>query len=131
LVKLAAVNAVELLQSYPGLGPVEAWERSTMRLFGNCSSQNKGCPKGAFLGLCEEGLVKGVKRGQYTKSQKNKEYALRAIKYLRNHFEVESIEITDAWDFVTSGSGLTHNGQMDVVFALKEKGLFMVSSFKS
>lgn len=41
----------------------EAWKIVLIMLFGKgTSSQIKGCPKSAFLGLCEERLVKGVKK---------------------------------------------------------------------
>jgi hypothetical protein len=42
----------------------------------------KGSPKGTFLGLCEEGLVKGIDKGAYTKSIKNKTYGLATVKIL-------------------------------------------------
>ena len=35
------------------------------------SSQEKGCPKSAFLGLCEEGFIKEISKGKYTSSVKN------------------------------------------------------------
>lgn len=43
-----------------------------MVIFGESTSQRKGCPKGVYLGLCEEGLVKGIPKGKYTKSKKIK-----------------------------------------------------------
>jgi hypothetical protein len=46
------------------------------------SAQKKGCPRGAFLGLCEEGLVKGIPAGNYTTSKDNKAYAVRAAELL-------------------------------------------------
>jgi hypothetical protein len=42
------------------------------------TSRKKDCPRGAFLGLCEEGLVKGIPAGKYTASKDNKAYAVRA-----------------------------------------------------
>ena len=29
------------------------------------SSRKKGCPQSAFLGLCEDGYVKGIPQGRY------------------------------------------------------------------
>lgn len=50
------------------------------------SSIAKGCPKNTFLGLCEEGLVKEKKRkGNYTKSIKNKKYAISAVNILKTN----------------------------------------------
>ena len=81
---LAAVKAAELLSSdYKGESPNKAWDIATSELFGKgTSSQMKVCPKNAFLGLCEEGLIKGVTQGNYTNSKKNKDYATRAVEYL-------------------------------------------------
>jgi hypothetical protein len=47
--------------------------------------KKKGCPKGTFLGLCEEGLVKGIPKGNYTKSVKNKKYAIKAVTVLKQN----------------------------------------------
>lgn len=63
---------------------VEIWSKSAKEIFETKSSQEKNCPKCAFLGLCENGFVKGIPKGNYTKSVKNKEYALKAIEILKN-----------------------------------------------
>ena len=51
-----------------------------MKMFGEATTaQIKGCPKNAFLGLCEEGLVVDIEKGYYTErstSHKNKDYAI-------------------------------------------------------
>ena len=44
----------------------------------------EGLPEGRVLGLCEEGLVKGIPRGDYTRSQMNKQYAVNAVRALRH-----------------------------------------------
>jgi hypothetical protein len=39
---------------------------ATKEIFGEGTwGQIKGCPKNTFLGLCEEGIVKGVNKGNY------------------------------------------------------------------
>jgi len=85
------------------------------------SSQIKGCPRGAFLGLCEEGPVKGIPTGSYTKSAKNKLYAITAIRLL----ESGAIAVTplELWDLVMPRKNISHNSQMDVVLALWDRGL--------
>lgn len=47
---------------------VEMYLRAAHEVFTTKSSQVKGCTKGTFLGLCEEGLVKGIPKGNYTKT---------------------------------------------------------------
>ncbi|ARV16641.1 DUF6979 family protein [Polaribacter sp. SA4-12] len=79
-----ALTALKSAQNYKSsYSTIEIWSRSAKEVFPNSkSSQEKSCPKGTFLGLCEDGLVKGIPKGNYTKSVKNKEYALKAIEIL-------------------------------------------------
>nr|WP_208889497.1 hypothetical protein [Polaribacter sejongensis] len=77
-------TALKAAQNYKSSYSItEIYARAAKEVFETKSSQEKGCPKGTFLGLCEEGLVKGIPRGNYTKSVKNKEYALQAIEILK------------------------------------------------
>ena len=85
--------------------------------FDSISSQEKGCPKGTFLGLCEAGLVKGIPRGNYTKSVKNKEYALQAIEILKQSNKTYTPK--ELWAALNLGDKRS-NSQMDVVLALWE-----------
>ena len=56
----AAIEAIKLLASDSCHDPKDAWDKSTEEIFGRgTASQSKGCPRGAFLGLCEQGLIKG------------------------------------------------------------------------
>lgn len=62
----AALEAVRLFTKDIAKNPRDAWEKSTTEIFGKgTSSQKKGCPRGSFLGLCQEGLVKNIPSGQY------------------------------------------------------------------
>ncbi len=119
----SALEAVKLftLQSCPS--PREAWEEATKQIFGeNTDAQNKGCPRDAFLGLCEEGLIKGIPRGRYCNSIKNKKYALSALNYLRQDPSL-SRQPANLWEIVMDGEQKKHNSQMDVVLALWNSGL--------
>jgi hypothetical protein len=43
------------------ISPVARWESAMEKLYPtSAAARKKGCPRGAFLGLCEEGLVKGI-----------------------------------------------------------------------
>nr|WP_051348398.1 hypothetical protein [Peribacillus kribbensis] len=54
----AAVQAAELLINFTCKTPIDAWNEATTEIFGRGThSQKKGCPKGAFLGICEAGLL--------------------------------------------------------------------------
>ncbi len=122
----SAIHAVELVVSGKIDYPDEAWDISTSEKFGKgTSAQNKGCPKGAFLGLCEEGLIKGVPAGSYTKSKKNKAYALKAVQILKENPAVR-FDKRELWSKVMAGEDKKHNEQMDVVTSLWINGLIVI-----
>lgn len=102
--------------------PIEAWEKGAKKIFDSTESQKKGCPKSTFLGLCEEGLIFGVKRGSYTTSDLNKKYALKAVKYLVRT-EVIQISPKNLWEIIQNNNEIKHNSQMDVVLALWNNNL--------
>jgi len=105
--------------------PVEAWERATIGIFGEgTSGQKKGCPRGTFLGLCEEGRVKGIARGKYTRSKKNKRYGIHAIDLLQESPSLAN-NISALWGKVLKDEVRKHNSQMDVVVSLWKKGLIL------
>lgn len=121
----AAIRAVELLSTKELASPKDAWEVSTIEIFGDTSeSQSKVCPKNTFLGLCESGKVKGVIAGKYTKSKKNKEYAIKAVELLKNNMVYPNNSYT-LWKEIMNGENKLHNSQMDVVLALWEHGFII------
>ena len=78
----------------------------------------------AFLGLCEEGLVKGIPPGDYTKSVKNKQYAIDAVRLLRLDPTLAGSKKL-LWQEAIGERRIKHNQQMDVVVMLWERGLLM------
>ncbi|HEX8245457.1 MAG TPA: hypothetical protein VF541_18240 [Longimicrobium sp.] len=85
--------------------------------------REKGCPRAAFLGLCEEGLVAGIDRGTYTKSQANKADAVKAAALLARDPALGRQGPKTLWERVLAGRTKQHNAQMDVVLALYRRGL--------
>ena len=83
----------------------------------------QGLPAGAFLSLCEEGLVKGIPEGRYTSSRDNKDYAVRAAALLMEG--KQSWSTTALWREVTNEPEKVHNSQMDVVLALWNNDLIV------
>ena len=122
-----AVRAVELVRSSRVKNPKYAWDQAASEIIKAKSSKEKGCPKAAFLGLCEEGCVKHVASGKYSNSEENRRYALKAVQILKNNPEL-SFQKQKLWDEVMKleGKNIQHNGQMDVVVALWNKGLIDV-----
>jgi len=111
------------LEVPPSVTPDERWDVAVRQLYPEKPyMQKKTAPRGTFLGLCEEGLVKGIPSGQYAPSSKNKSYALGAVKLLAagTHRNVQAL-----WAAVTAGEELAHNAQMDVVLALWKNGLIL------
>ena len=118
-----AVRAANLLSNHLTDTPREAWRMAAREAFPHSQSlQEKGCPRSAFLGLCEEGLVSSVSPGDYCRATKNKEYALRALELLRTEPEL-SAEPFELWMRVTESRYVQYNQQMEVVVALWVAGL--------
>jgi hypothetical protein len=99
------------------INPVDRWESAMERLYPtSLAARKKGCPRGAFLGLCEEGLVKGIPAGHYTASKDNKAYAVRAVALLTE--DTQHWSTSALWRAVTDGAEALHDSQMDIVLAL-------------
>lgn len=112
----AAVLAVE--KAHNGLCPKAAWMEAVCKVFPESpTSWEKGCPRAAFLGLAEEGLVRGIPRGCYTRSKDNKEYALRAVELLEGYPDLFN-DPGKMWKCVMDGRKKEPNRQMHVVAAL-------------
>ncbi|WP_431167235.1 DUF6979 family protein [Tenacibaculum halocynthiae] len=117
-----AKTAIECIENFKDPSCIkEMWHKYVKENFDTKSSQEKGCPKNAFLGLCEEGLVKGIPKGKYTKSVKNKKYALQAVEILKQNTQT-TFSPKELWKQLELGDK-KHNSQMDVVLELWEKGL--------
>jgi hypothetical protein len=104
-------------ESSAEIDPIARWESAMARLYPtSTAARKKRCPRGAFLGLCEEGLVKGIPPGIYRASKDDKAYAIRAVALLTEgtqHWSTSAL-----WRAVTDGAEKAHNSQMDIVLAL-------------
>jgi len=111
-------------ESFAGNTPQARWEGAVKRLYPTSpAAQKKGSPRGAFLGLCEEGLVKGIPPGSYSATRENKNLALQAVALLREG--TQSWSISTLWRAVAGDAGKEHNSQMDIVMALWKNGLIV------
>jgi hypothetical protein len=119
----AALMAVQQVPA-DAITPAERWKISIEKLYPTSrSARNKACPREAFFGLCEEGLVIGIPAGRYTRSQVDKLYAVRAVALLtegKQHWSTTAL-----WQAVTNGDETTHNSQMDIVLALWNNDLIV------
>ncbi len=121
---LVALNAVNKLNNMEKMDPCNAWDEAAEFVFPTqISSRTKNCPRSTFLGLCEEGKVKGVKSGRYTKSQANKRYATNALELLQSSPKLTTKAL---WDMVINNAEpKVHNSQMNVVVALFHEGYLL------
>ena len=89
------------------------------------ASREKGCPRIAYLGLCSEGMVKGVLRSNYVKpSSLNKAYAVKAVRLLRSD-PLLAEDKRELWNRVQNGNKKAENNQMDVVLSLWKENLIV------
>ena len=108
----------------PGLTPKERWESAMEKLYPTSpAARRKGSPRGAFLGLCEEGLVQGIPAGRYSPPNDSKAYAVQAVALLKG--AAQHWSRTALWQEVSKGSGKEHDSQIDVVLALWNKDLIV------
>lgn len=113
---LAADKAVRLLKQNVVNDPIKAWELAVNDVFPDSeSSRQKSCPKNTFLGLCEEGYIDKVDKGNYTRSQINKDYAIQAVLLLSENPMLTEKEL---WNAVIDEPEKKYNSQMDVVKTL-------------
>jgi len=119
----AAIRATQLVTRGKCKSVSEAWNVAAREIFPNkLPAQKKGCPRGAFLGLCEEGLVSGVPTGMYTKSRDNKRYAVEAVHLLERQPDL-AVDHATLWKKIMKGKDKVENGQMDVVLTLWSRDL--------
>jgi hypothetical protein len=108
-----AIIAANYIQN--GLSPQQAWEKASCEVFPKGStSQKKGCPKNAFLGLFEVNT-----------DSVNAIYAMNARKYLAAN-PTRRVTPGELWKIVMNGRAKRHNSQMNVVLALYENNLLPV-----
>ncbi|MEH7249477.1 hypothetical protein V7114_22175 [Neobacillus niacini] len=122
----AAIEAVSLVSTNPLVTPRDAWNQATTEIFGTgTSSQLKSCPRSTFLGLCEEGYIKGVAQGNHhLKSTKNKEYGIKAVAILKKDPSLVH-DVNHLWDKVVEREVKAHNSQMDIVVTLWNSNLLV------
>lgn len=120
-----AVEAVELLRGRAYTHPRDAWTAAARAIFPHSRSlQDKACPRGAFLGLCSAGLVRGVPKGEYSRRPtSNGRYAVDAVQLLWANRELVDEGPEGLWLRVMDSVEKRSNSQMDVVLALWDKGI--------
>jgi len=123
----AAKIATELFINNQTNDPIKAWDIATIQVFPNSiSSRKKSCPKNSFLGLCEDGYIINIMEGKYTRSEKNKDYAIKAISLLSDNPRLTEKEL---WELVIDEPNKKYNYQMDVVKTLWDNRYIKLNDF--
>ena len=116
-----AIKATMLLHERKHVCPEKAWDEVAKKE----TVPFKGCARVAYLGLCSDGLVCGVQKGDYTRGKVNKKYAIDAVYKLKAEPKLtnkpENELAKELWRLVAP-KGKTPNYQMEVVIALWNKG---------
>ena len=122
-VAVQAANDIRLENIFPPT----AWDLAARKTFPtNSTSIKKCCPKNPFLGLCEEGLISGINSGQYTRSELNKSYALRAVEILKRKGDCAPKDFwLEVLRSLNSNVSKPHNSQMKVVLSLWRANLII------
>ncbi len=128
---LTAKIAADLLMANKAYDPIEAWRTAASQVFPNSlSSQVKSCPRSTFLGLCENGYIPNVAEGNYTRSKKNKTYAIKALSFIADNPELLS-DKDKLWSKVLDGEKKQQNSQMDIIITLWNNGIINTNKLDS
>ena len=105
-----------------GMAPPQAWKESAKKFFPDSpTSQDKPCPRCAFLGLASAGFIVGVPSGEYTTSQCSREHAIAGVNLLRDEPSLCTNPI-EIWRRIDCDKPDTYNQQMHVVASLWKGG---------
>ncbi|MDN0094566.1 DUF6979 family protein [Yersinia rohdei] len=99
----------------------DEWGKQAMYAFeGQPTSQKKGCPKSAFLALCEAGFIKGISKGNYgtPKESKNGYYAKAAAGALLVDSSLSKKELWEISRASVDNPATNESNQIEIVIAL-------------
>lgn len=113
------LDAARLLHDNPQMDYKEAWEQAIAMHTSSDSTRRKGCPKNAFADLCRCGYVKGIQKQQEEPSTENGRMAIEAVRVLSK----QGWQLSSKNGFWQEQFHKHHEGQLDVVLALKDTAL--------
>ena len=123
----AVLRAVELIGK--GILPRQAWERALEME----DLKGKGCARAAFLGLCSEGIILKCKKGNYSRGCKNKEYAIKGLKYLIENPQDVVLSPNRLWKKANIKKNFVNQTgyQMDIAIVLFINNLYNIKKVRS
>jgi hypothetical protein len=125
-----ALEARKLLATKTCKVPLEAWQKAVASCIPHSEyMQRKSCPKNTFLALCEEGLITGIDKGNYTKTETvEKFYALNALQIIKNDPKVLKDSLKKLWTRACNDTKKKHDSQMNIVRVLCIHNLITINN---
>lgn len=119
-----AVDAANGFQQLVATTLLQSWNSSLIKN----NKNDKNCPRIAFLGLCENGLIAGIPKGRYIQKTtasviKGKAISIRNIIMNNNPPSIPAQTKTSIWEQV-GGTG-QDEGVIDVVYTLFNHGMLL------
>jgi hypothetical protein len=104
--------------------PHKAWQMAAPNFTDSTNVQRKPCPIATFCGLWYAGMIKGSTPRANYKVLRNAQYAVDGIKELEKNPHLSKFQV---WGRIpgTNAGMKSQDGQMDVLFALRERGLIV------
>lgn len=99
--------------------PEKAWKKAIQLYTHSLEMQIKSCPKNAFVDLCASGYIKGIKKQNDVVLSENGKISIEAINILKT----DNWKIKSKSKFWSENFNRSHQGQLDVILALKENNL--------
>lgn len=99
--------------------PEKAWKKAIQVYTHSLETRIKSCPKNAFVDLCASGYIKGIKKQNDIALSENGKISIEAINILEN----DNWKINSKSKFWSENFNRSHQGQLDVILALKENNL--------
>ena len=115
----ATVHAANKIQNESTLDYGRAWTDSLSNYTKSKTTLTKGCPKNAFVDLCSFGFVKGVRKDENRKLSENGRKTIKALEILNR----QDWQFKSKSEFWNKNFGTSHQGQMDIILALKDANL--------
>jgi hypothetical protein len=118
----AAKRAVKFYLEHTVASPDEAWQEAINGLSTSNNVRKKSCPRNTFLGLCSDGIIKGIPSDDYNDPNNfERFYARKAVEILRNNSSLADFP-RKLWMEIGNGDKC-YDSQMDIVGVLWKEGM--------
>ena len=118
----AAKRAVKLYLERSVASPHESWQEAINGFSTSSNTRKKSCPRNTFLGLCSDGVIKGIPPNDYNAPDNfERIYAQKAVEILRKNPSLADFP-RKLWKEIGNGNKC-YDSQMDIVCVLWKERL--------